>query len=148
MLAIRSMLEEIGFPQDQFASNGSPLFEDNRGAWCAQRNPINKNLRHINRRIHRIRQEVSAKHIEPHLVRTHHMLADILTKNVESEGIRRHMVGTKCEMREGRHEIMPTKFEGKVKHSFIFSPFLRGVPCPQGSTVKDRAYIPPKGGLV
>ena len=82
LLSLRSILEEMGFPQERLAPKGSPLFEDNRGAFCAQNNPINKNLRHINRRVHRIRQAVSSNQIQPFMVRTHEMIADMFTKNL------------------------------------------------------------------
>ena len=82
VLSLRSILEELGFPQRKVFENGTPLLEDNRGAICAQKNPINKNLRHLNRRAHRIRQAVDDKSIDPVAVSTKHMLADILTKNL------------------------------------------------------------------
>ena len=34
-------------------------------------------------------------------------LADILTKNVEHEGINKHLNRTNCEIGTGRHELMP-----------------------------------------
>ena len=82
LLSLRTILEELGYPQDAVAPEGTPLIEDSRGAYCSQLNPINKNLRHVNRRHHRIRQEIENKHIKPVQIGTNNMLADLLTKNL------------------------------------------------------------------
>ena len=92
LLSLRTILEELGYPQDVVAPEGTPLVEDSRGAYCSQLNPINKNLRHVNRRHHRIRQEIEAKHIRPVQIGTKDMLADLLTKSLQPKTFN-HLVG-------------------------------------------------------
>ena len=77
-LALRSILKEIGLEQ----TDPTPVFVDNKSCKAAMINPINKKLRHVNVKVHRVRFAIRNGDVVPIWLPTDYMIADILTKNL------------------------------------------------------------------
>ena len=78
VIGLRTILGEIGFTQEE----PTVVFVDNLSCKAAMINPINKKLRHVNAKIHRVRFAIKDGDVQPIYVQTDHMIADILTKNL------------------------------------------------------------------
>ena len=75
LLGLRTMLEEVGFPQQP-----TFLFTDSESNFASIVNPQTKKLRHVHIRYHKIRQLVDDGTIVMAKLGTKDMLADLLTK--------------------------------------------------------------------
>ena len=58
------------------------MFCDNKGAVEATHNPMTGKMRHINMKIHHLRESIELGQIETILIGTDDMLADIFTKHL------------------------------------------------------------------
>jgi hypothetical protein len=76
---LRQLLRDLDYEQ-LFPST---LFEDNQGAICIAKNPVSRDrTRHIDIRVHDLRQRVEDSTIELTYCKTTEMLADIFTKSL------------------------------------------------------------------
>ena len=78
VLSFRDFLNEISCEQDQ----PSYMFCDNKGAVEATHNPMTGKMRHINMKIHHLRESIELGQIRTILIGTDDMLADIFTKHL------------------------------------------------------------------
>ena len=84
---MRSLLGELGFK----IKGPSPLSVDNQSALKVLRNPEHHSkMKHIDIKMHWIRQEIKRKQIEIHFCPTKEMTADILTKPLNRLDVERH----------------------------------------------------------
>ena len=82
-----SLLGELGFK----IKGPSPLLVDNQSALKVLRNPEHHSkMKHIDIKMHWIRQEIKRKQIEIHFCPTKEMTADILTKPLGRLDVERH----------------------------------------------------------
>lgn len=76
---LRQLLGDLSFEQ----LTPTELFEDNKGAICIAKNPISRDhTRHIDIRVHNLRQRVEDGVIKLTYCKTGDMLADIFTKSL------------------------------------------------------------------
>ena len=113
ILPLRYIMREIGFEQ----KGPTPLLQDNQGAIAAQLNPLTRNLKHVNMRIHHIRQVVRDGEMEPMYVRTDDTVADIFTKSLPKKRflrLRALVLGGRDPETGERHPGMPTKVKKQL----------------------------------
>ena len=76
---LRHLLSDLSYEQ----LTPTELFEDNQGAICIAKNPVSRDrTRHIDIRVHDLRQRVEEGTIELTYCKTGDMLADIFTKSL------------------------------------------------------------------
>lgn len=86
---MRSLLSELGTP----VSGPSPLMVDNQSALRVLRNPeLHSRMKHIDIKVHWIRDSIKAGQIEVHYLATNDMIADILTKPLPKPAVERHRI--------------------------------------------------------
>ena len=78
VLSFRDILKEISCEQRL----PTYMFCDNKGAVEATHNPMTGKMRHINMKIHHLRESIEAGEIQTALIKTDDMLADSLTKHL------------------------------------------------------------------
>jgi hypothetical protein len=78
VLSFRDLLNEISCDQVE----ASYMFCDNKGAVEATHNPMTGKMRHINMKIHHLRESIELGQIKTILIGTDDMLADIFTKHL------------------------------------------------------------------
>jgi hypothetical protein len=84
---MRSLLTELGHKMDK----PSPLMVDNQSALKVLKNPEHHSkMKHIDIKMHWIRQEIKRRAIEVHFLPTSDMIADILTKPLPRAAVERH----------------------------------------------------------
>jgi hypothetical protein len=87
IMFLRRVLEEAGSKQ----TTPTPLYEDNRGCRMMSENPIaNDRSKHIDYRVHALRERVNDGIVRLIDCATEDMLADIFTKNLPAPTFRRH----------------------------------------------------------
>ena len=94
ILFLRRVLEESGAKQ----TTPTPLYEDNRSCRMMSENPVaNDRSKHIDYRVHALRERVQDGTVRLIDCASVDMLADVLTKNLPAPDFRRHrsvMTGT------------------------------------------------------
>jgi hypothetical protein len=87
ILYLRRVLEEAGFLQ----TNPTPLYEDNRSCRMMSENPVaNDRSKHIDYRVHALRERVSEGIVRLIDCASEDMLADVFTKNLPGPAFMRH----------------------------------------------------------
>jgi hypothetical protein len=87
ILFLRRVLEEAGHTQ----TTPTPLYEDNRGCRMMSENPVaNDRSKHIDYRVHALRERVKEGIVRLIDCSTTDMLADIFTKNLPAPDFQRH----------------------------------------------------------
>jgi hypothetical protein len=83
----RRLLEELGFPQ----LSPTPLLEDNQACiYMSQSAGQMKRAKHIDTRVHRLREQVRDGDLQLLKVKTDNQVADFFTKGLSKEAFRRH----------------------------------------------------------
>ena len=84
---LRRILHDLGAPQH----DATPLYEDNNACILLSENPSHKGrVKHIDLRIHSLREHVRDGHVTLISCPTADMSADVLTKALPSPAFRRH----------------------------------------------------------
>ena len=84
---LRALLEDFGFPMKKPIDIG----EDNQSCIKMCHNPVmHKRSKHIDTKLHFIRERVENKEVKIHYVPTEEMTADILTKSLPRVKVERH----------------------------------------------------------
>ena len=84
---LRALLEDFGFPMKKAIDIG----EDNQSCIKMCHNPVmHKRSKHIDTKLHFIRERVENKEVRIHYVPTEEMTADILTKSLPRVKVERH----------------------------------------------------------
>ena len=90
----RRLMTDLGFPQP----GPTPLYEDNRACRLLSENPVHRERsKHIDFRVHALRERVSAGEVVLVDCASRDMVADSLTKNLPAESFLRH-----CDLQLGR----------------------------------------------
>ena len=84
---LRALLEDFGYPMKKPIDIG----EDNQSCIKMCHNPVmNKRSKHIDTKLHFVRERVENKEIKSHYVPTEEMTADILTKSLPRVKVEKH----------------------------------------------------------
>ena len=84
---LRALLKDFGFPMEKATDIG----EDNQSCIKMCHNPVmHKPSKHIDTKLHFIRERVENKEIKIHYVPTEEMTADILTKSLPRVKVKKH----------------------------------------------------------
>ena len=84
---LRALLEDFGFPMKKPIDIG----EDNQSCIKICHNPVmHKRSKHIDTKLHFIRERVENKEVKIHYFPTEEMTADILTKSLPRVKVERH----------------------------------------------------------
>jgi hypothetical protein len=87
ILFLRRVLEEAGFQQ----TTPTPLYEDNRSCRMMSENPVsNDRSKHIDYRVHALRERVRDGIVRLIDCASEDMLADVFTKNLPAQAFMRH----------------------------------------------------------
>ena len=86
---MRTLLNELGLS----VSEPSILLVDNQSALKVLRNPEHHSrMKHIDIKMHWIREAIKRQEIEVHFLQTRDMIADIFTKPLPANDIKRHRI--------------------------------------------------------
>ena len=86
---MRTLLQELGFN----ISQPSILHVDNQSALKVLRNPEHHSrMKHIDIKVHWIREAIKRQEIEVHFLQTKDMIANIFTKPLAANDIKRHRI--------------------------------------------------------
>ena len=118
LLSLRTMLEELGFPQPP-----TLLFTDSESNFKSCINPQTRKLRHVHIRYHKIRQLVDDGTIVMATLSTKDMLADLLTKKFNAP----------------EHKRLSDMCMGHAEKT--------GLPAALTQLLEQKAEIPTSGGL-